>query len=165
MTSERPPSCRPLLFALRSLRSFVAPAFISANRRQSADPFCLLSYVSTANIRYYSVLLGIIRYYAILLRENSPSPLAPALPPCHPHPPFEDGLARFDRFCEERGLKSTSRCGTLQGWFVRAAGVARETRGCLDRGGSSHRTHRRNELVTQRKTWMVWRLYDEHEID
>jgi hypothetical protein len=37
MTSGCPPSCRPMLFALRSLRSFVA-AFVSVNLRQSADP-------------------------------------------------------------------------------------------------------------------------------
>ena len=36
MTSERPPSCRPQLFLLGSLRSFAAP-FICANLRQSAD--------------------------------------------------------------------------------------------------------------------------------
>jgi hypothetical protein len=36
MTSGCPPSCRPMLFALRSLRSFVA-ASGSANLRQSAD--------------------------------------------------------------------------------------------------------------------------------
>jgi hypothetical protein len=36
MTLAFPPSCRPMLFALRSLRSFVA-AFVSANLRQSAD--------------------------------------------------------------------------------------------------------------------------------
>jgi hypothetical protein len=47
MTTGCPPSCRPQLFLLRSLRSFAAP-FICANLRQSADPQPSLSAIASA---------------------------------------------------------------------------------------------------------------------
>jgi hypothetical protein len=54
MTSGCPPSCRPMRFALRSLRSFVA-AFVSANLRQSADPQpCFVAFVASCEISLFA---------------------------------------------------------------------------------------------------------------
>jgi hypothetical protein len=59
MTSERPPSCRPQLFLLRSLRSFAAP-FICANLRPSADPFRSLPFAFSLSLLRHHEPFGII---------------------------------------------------------------------------------------------------------
>jgi hypothetical protein len=89
MTSGCPPSCRPMLFALRSLRSFVA-AFVSANlpsaiasaaaERQSADPQpSFVAFVASCEISLFARDLR-SPYYLNPLHLCALRPLATAPP-------------------------------------------------------------------------------------